>query len=139
MVLRRGIMAVLALGSAEESFKPAELKCSVNGNLWTKQRETQEISLVKRNVTIRVRIILPYFSTISSRFFYALLICRRMRGTYSNQLHSKFFSATEFTIVGIFAARSLEECLRGILQSSIWKVCALIPQRKNRICLHTSH
>jgi len=38
VILSRGIKAVLALGSAEESFEPAELKCSGNRNLWTTQR-----------------------------------------------------------------------------------------------------
>lgn len=39
-MLSRDIKAVLALGGAEDSFKPAELKCSVNRNIWTMQRKT---------------------------------------------------------------------------------------------------
>lgn len=39
-MLSRDIKVVLALGGAEDSFKPAEPKCSVNRNLWTMQRET---------------------------------------------------------------------------------------------------
>lgn len=54
-MLRRGIKAAFAPGSAEGSLKPAEPKHSVNTNLWTMQKEAQEASLVKRDAIIWVR------------------------------------------------------------------------------------